>query len=180
MVSSQLFNFPVFRSIKTLVFRCLFSIGKKSDIGYGVLLKRSHKMKDGKIMIGNYVQLADKCELDYSGGLKIGNGVEITEGVKILTHGHDYLGKRNDDVVPHTNRVYITPLNIGNNVFVGTKAIILHGVNSIGENSIIQAGAVVVKPVPPNVVAAGIPAKIIKEFSPTERYNLISGKFDFE
>ena len=50
---------------------------------------------------------------------------------------------------------------IGNNVLIGTGAIIL-GPITIGDNSIIGAGSVVVKSVPPNCVVAGNPAKIIK------------------
>ncbi len=55
-------------------------------------------------------------------------------------------------------------IKIGNNVWVGWGAIILKGV-TIGENSIIAAGAVVVSDVPANVIAGGNPAKIIKQLS---------------
>lgn len=54
------------------------------------------------------------------------------------------------------------PVHIGNNVWIGMNAIILKGV-TIGENSVVGAGAVVVHDVPPNVVVAGNPAKIVKQ-----------------
>lgn len=54
------------------------------------------------------------------------------------------------------------PVKIGNRVWVGAHATILAGV-TVGDNSVIAAGAVVTKDVPANVVVAGVPAKIIKQ-----------------
>tara|TARA_B110001469_G_scaffold122004_1_gene132084 strand:- start:341 stop:985 length:645 start_codon:yes stop_codon:yes gene_type:complete len=56
----------------------------------------------------------------------------------------------------------IAEVAIGNNVWLGSRAIILKGV-TIGENSVIAAGSVVTKSIPPNVVAGGNPATVIKE-----------------
>lgn len=55
-----------------------------------------------------------------------------------------------------------TPVVVENNVLVGANAVVLEGVR-IGENSVVAAGAVVLSDVPPNVVVAGAPARIIKE-----------------
>ncbi len=56
---------------------------------------------------------------------------------------------------------YASPINIGNNVWIGGSAIIAAGV-TIGDNCIIGAGSVVVKNIPANVVAVGNPCKVIK------------------
>lgn len=53
------------------------------------------------------------------------------------------------------------PIKIGNHVWIGLRAIILKGV-TIGNDSIIGAGAVVTKDVPPNCLVVGTPAKIIR------------------
>lgn len=53
------------------------------------------------------------------------------------------------------------PINIGHDVWIGTRAIILDGVN-IGNGAVIAAGALVTKNVPPYAIVAGIPAKVIK------------------
>ena len=53
------------------------------------------------------------------------------------------------------------PIVIGNKVWIGDNATILPGV-TIGENSIVAAGAVVTKDVPANVIVGGLPARIIK------------------
>ena len=54
------------------------------------------------------------------------------------------------------------PVKIGNHVWIGSKVIILKCV-TIGENSIIAAGSVVTKDVPPNVTVAGNPARIVRQ-----------------
>ena len=56
------------------------------------------------------------------------------------------------------------PVIIADNVWIGMNAVILKGVN-IGENSVVAAGAVVTKSVPPNSVVAGNPAVVVKQFT---------------
>ncbi|MGL4607033.1 MAG: 2,3,4,5-tetrahydropyridine-2,6-dicarboxylate N-acetyltransferase [Eubacteriaceae bacterium] len=53
------------------------------------------------------------------------------------------------------------PVVIGDNVLIGANAVVLEGV-SIGDNAVVAAGAVVTSDVPPHVVVAGTPAKIVK------------------
>jgi tetrahydrodipicolinate N-acetyltransferase len=65
------------------------------------------------------------------------------------------------------------PVVIGNNVLVGANAVVLEGVK-VGEGSVVAAGAVVVRNVPPGVVVAGIPAKIIKKVRDIQEKEKIS------
>jgi acetyltransferase-like isoleucine patch superfamily enzyme len=58
-----------------------------------------------------------------------------------------------------------SPVRIGNNVWLGSRVMVLKGVN-IGENCVIAAGAVVTKSVPPNTIAAGVPAIVIRQLTP--------------
>ena len=53
-------------------------------------------------------------------------------------------------------------MHIGNNVWIGANATILPGV-TIGDNSVIGAGAVVSKDIPANVLALGVPARVVRE-----------------
>ena len=63
---------------------------------------------------------------------------------------------------PKRPKLRTAPVIIRDNVWIGMNAVILKGV-TIGENSVVAAGAVVTKSIPPNVVAAGNPAVIVRK-----------------
>ena len=90
--------------------------------------------------------------------LEIGEYCKITSGVTILTHDYSrsVLRRVYGDVLGEAKKTII-----GNNCFIGMKAIILMGAQ-IGDNTIVGAGSVVSGKFPPNVVIAGNPAKIIR------------------
>lgn len=87
----------------------------------------------------------------------IGDNVSITADVSILTHDFcsSVFRQKNYDYVPGRSKVVI-----GNNVYIGQKAMILRGV-TIGDNVIIGAGAIVTKDIPSDSVVAGIPARVV-------------------
>lgn len=108
-------------------------------------------------------------------GIKIGNNCHIyTKGIDT---SHGYLIEIGDNVtISHaeiqahdasTKKILgyskVGKVRIGNNVFVGTQAVILPGV-TIGDNVVIGAGTVVSKDVPSNSICAGNPAKIIGSY----------------
>lgn len=62
---------------------------------------------------------------------------------------------------------YGIPITIGDNVWLGGNVVVTSGV-TIGENSVVAAGSVVVKDIPANVVAAGNPCKVIREIRDEE------------
>ncbi len=95
--------------------------------------------------------------------LKIGDHVRITEGVKILTHDYSWsVLKRysNENIKAGEILGSQSPVDIGNNVFIGMNAVITCGVK-IGNNVIIGAGSVVTKNCEDDSVYAGVPAKKI-------------------
>ena len=89
--------------------------------------------------------------------IEIGNDVQITDGVTILTHGYDWAVLKGvyGEILGSSGGV-----KIGNNVFIGTKTTILKGV-TIGNNVIIGANSLVNKDIPNNCVVAGNPARVI-------------------
>ena len=89
--------------------------------------------------------------------IEIGENVQITENVTILTHGYDWsvIKGKYGEICGSSGKV-----KIGNNVFIGMKTTILKGV-TIGDNVIIGANSLVNKDVPDNVVIGGVPAHIL-------------------
>jgi acetyltransferase-like isoleucine patch superfamily enzyme len=112
-----------------------------------------------KLELGDFVDIHPMCYLECAGGLRIGSYVALAHSVSIITHEHDYLQK----TVPIREApVILKPVVIGDNVWIGAGSRVLAGV-TIGTGSVVGAGAVVTKPIPDNVVAAGVPAKILSE-----------------
>ncbi|WP_279680758.1 acyltransferase [Dyadobacter pollutisoli] len=95
--------------------------------------------------------------------ISIGNNVTLTKGVTFLNHdgGMGLLRQK------YAGIEIIKPIKIGNNVFVGSNAMIMPGV-TIGSNVIIGASTVVTKNIPDNVVVAGVPGRVIKTFQEYE------------
>jgi len=89
--------------------------------------------------------------------ITIGENCLLSSEVTMLTHDGSVDVFRGE--FPKADR--IKPVTIGNNVFIGHRAIIMPGV-TIGDNVVIGAGSVVNKDVPSNSVYAGVPARFIK------------------
>jgi len=108
--------------------------------------------------IGENVSIHDFCYVDALGGIDIGDNVSIAHSSSIITFNHTW-----DDLsLPiKYNPVEFGKVIIKNDVWIGCGVRIMPGV-VIGERSVIAAGAVVVKDVPPRSVVAGVPAKLIK------------------
>lgn len=138
-----------------------YNMGKHCKVQYGVMFIAEH-FHIGNLKVGDHVLFARDVDIDITGDLVINDGVAISEGAKILTHAHDTFNAKDDaELIPMSNRAYVTPLEIGRNVRIGARAIIMPGVKSIGENSVIAAGSIVTKSVPERVVVSGNPAQIV-------------------
>lgn len=116
------------------------------DKAYPWYLRRVYKMD-----IGDGARISWKAHLDKSinpKGIHIGEGTHVVNGSMILSH--DAWRRMKIDTY------------IGRNCLIGARSIILPGV-TIGDSSVVAAGSVVTKNVPPNTMVAGNPAKIIKK-----------------
>lgn len=111
------------------------------------------------IIIGNNCSFNDDVYLNGWSFINIGDNVALSAGCKIISTSLDS-EKLINSIYEHKGK----GIQIGNNIQIGAGAIILDGVN-IGNNVIIGAGAVVTKNIPSKVIVAGIPAKIIKDYS---------------
>ena len=96
--------------------------------------------------------------------ISVGNHVRINEGVQLVTHDGGYWVLRWEQAgfgKEFKKADYLNKIEIGDNVHIGTNAIIMPGVK-IGENSVIACGAVVTHDVSPNSIVGGVPAKYIE------------------
>ena len=107
------------------------------------------------ITIGRNVFINSGCTFQDQGGIEIGDGALIGHQVSIATINHDLDPEKRGSMEFH-------PVRIGRNVWIGDHASILPGV-TVGDGSVIAAGAVVTKDVPAGVIVGGVPARIIRQ-----------------
>lgn len=101
------------------------------------------------------------CRFQDAGGITIGDGTLIGHGCTFATLNHSEDPSRRGDITP-------APIVIGRNVWFGANVTVVPGV-TIGDGSIIAAGAVVTKDVPAGVVVGGVPAKILRPVNSSVR-----------
>lgn len=138
---------------------------------------------EGGITIGDHVHINHRVYLDTeraaTGYITIGHHSYIGTGTTLFGHkgleiGHHVLMAQNITLTPYSH-IFDDPSRciieqgghcekvvIGDDVYVGMRVAIMYSGN-IGEGSVIGAGSVVVKPIPPYSVAVGCPAKVIKQ-----------------
>jgi acetyltransferase-like isoleucine patch superfamily enzyme len=128
-------------------------------IGRGVRFIRDFECRwFGEVRLADGVYFSRGCVVSVHSGLSVGPNTGFAEWVSIHDNDHDLAGDSRSFLA---SGFVESPIVIGENVWVGAKATILKGAR-IGDNSVIGAHAVVTGEIPANVVAAGIPAKVIR------------------
>ena len=131
------------------------SIGKNCFIAAGVVLKTF----DGEIAIGDNVDINEYSILYGLGGLTIGRDCRIAAHVSIIPANHNF-ADRSKPI--HEQGLTLKGISVGDDVWIGVNASILAGV-TLGQGSIVAAGAVVTKSTAAYGIYAGNPARLIKE-----------------
>jgi len=139
--------------------RALFSdlTGKKVDSTF-LLIPPFYTTGGTEIRVGRNVFINQNCTFYDLGGLDIADDVMIGPNVSIITSGHP--------LQPSERRscVIAKPIVIEKNAWIAAGAMIIGGV-TVGENSVVAAGSVVTRDVPPNTLVGGNPARIIRSIS---------------
>jgi len=106
------------------------------------------------IRIGKNTFISHKANLDVRRGrIRIGNNVEIDKGTCILSHtGYQEVQDGQETVIDDNVKIFI-------------KAVVLPGVR-IGRNAVVEAGSVVMRDVPPDVLVMGNPARVMEKLPP--------------
>ncbi len=142
--------------------KCATVIGEPhTPVNIGVW---GHEPDQGGIVIGDYVLITPGARISACHEIRIGNSVMMANGVYITDSDWHGIYDRVERPKEHT------PVIIGDNVWLGDHCMVLKGV-TIGENSIVGAGAVVTKDVPSNVVVAGNPACIVKQLDSGKEFH---------
>lgn len=121
------------------------------------------ELGSGRIVIGDGCLMSPGSRISASDEIVLGDGVMLANGSYITdSDWHGLYDRIDRSSTP-------TPVHLADNVWLGDRATVLKGV-TIGENSVVAAGAVVTKDVPANVVVAGNPAKVVKQLDPSRGY----------
>lgn len=163
--TAQIFRFIRTKTPHALVFGnhvscyagCSFALGVSGSavVGDFTLLNGAIVMAEERIEIGSH------CLISWNVGIADSDFHPLQPAQRLIDA--QALAPFYKDRPPRP-KLETRPVKIGNNVWIGMHAIILKGV-TIGENSVVAAGAVVTKSVPANVVVAGNPAVVVKTFT---------------
>ncbi len=121
--------------------------GGELSVGFGTILSSS------ALEIGDDVYMGRQCLIAQA---RIGDGAMLADQVRVISGRH---GMR-PGVPMRLQASSYEPVEIGEDVWIGTGSTILA---AIGAGAVVAAGTVVTKPVPGNVLAAGVPARVIRE-----------------
>lgn len=138
------------------------AVSKIANNSFGIIQRATIRTisHGAKILIGDDVGVSG-CTISAARSITIGNHVLVGSGAIICdtdAHPVDWMERRRG------GKGASAPITIEDDVFVGARAIILKGV-TVGRGSVIGAGAVVTKDVPPCSIAAGNPARVIRRIS---------------
>lgn len=140
--------------LRYVILRCL----AKKSCGFFRVLERVTIEYPRGLSIGRQAGLNVGCWINARGGVTIGD--DVIMGPYCVVHSANHRFDSLD--VPTRRQGYEEkPVYIGNNVWLGAQVTVLPGV-TIGENAVIGAGAVVTRDIPPNAVAVGNPARVIR------------------
>lgn len=133
-------------------------------VGQGVHFEPTFRCEFGfNIHIGDSFYANFDCVMLDGGGISIGDNVLFGPRVAVYTSNH---------AIDASERVrgacYAKPVRIGSNTWIGGGVTINPGV-TIGENTVIGSGSVVTRPIPDNVVAAGVPCAVLRDITPADK-----------
>lgn len=142
----------VFRRVRRTIWTFV-ALRKVGDFGTGVFVNHRSRFTM-QTFLGNNVHF-NGMSIRGRGRVVIGDNFHSGEGCLIITEVHNYEGTS----LPYDETSIVRPVEIGKNVWIGARVIILGGVR-VGQGAIVQAGSVVVRDVPELAIVGGHPATV--------------------
>ena len=144
-------------------------LGENAYLAPGVQVDYGVHIKTGKNFFMNYgAVLLDCCPIEIGDNVMCGVGVHIVTPVHPLSYEERNPREFEDGV---HDLEYAKPIKIGNNVRLATDVTVCGGV-TIGDGAVIAAGAVVTKDIPANVLAGGVPCKVIRPLTEKDKLGI--------
>lgn len=158
IVGMFIFDMPPLLTIRNFIISRLFHAGKRLSLGNSCLFLCPHfeEVTNHLLSLGDDISINRNVEIDYSGGVFIGNNVWISQNVLIETHEHVISKAPKSLWVMKRSQLVIE-----DEAWIGANVIILASVNRVGKGAVVAAGAIVVKDVPDMAIVGGVPAKNI-------------------
>jgi len=131
-------------------------IGDEAIVRVGTLLDTGY---DGSIRVGPRTGIGAYCEIRGLGGVEVGENCMLARNVLLGSGTHAF-----DDLdTPMTDQGTIgLPIVLSDDVWLGANVVVLGGV-TIGRGAVVGANAVVLEDVPPGAIAAGVPARVVRQ-----------------
>ena len=138
-----------------------FRIGRGSVFWGSVQIYGSGNLYK-RLVIGEDCWINLGCLFDLGDTITIGNRSAVGHQVLFLTSSHEI-----GSAERRSGSSTLAPIRIGDGAWIGSRAVILPG-TTIGPGAVVAAGAVVTKDVPSNTLVAGVPAKIVRQLTPSD------------
>lgn len=155
---------PPMHSFKNALLNTLFGSKISTDV---LLLNGVRILFPKNLTIGKNSYISYHTRIESRAPVNIGENVTVSPQVFITTGDHS----------PEDLASVSAPVTIGDGVFIGARAMVLAGV-TVGRHSIVGAGAVVTKDVPPYSIVGGVPAKVIRKREGVGRVWTVFGSLD--
>lgn len=140
------------------------TLGQNITIGVGL---RLDCFSEGSVLFGKNIQINDHVHIAAISQISIGDNTLIASRVFISDHNHGRFDgsalEDGPDTPPAQRPLHAKPVHIGKNVWIGESVCVLPGV-AIGDGAVIGAGSVVTRDIPARCVAAGNPARVIRQW----------------
>lgn len=158
LAPASIFELPGLNKLRSRLYGAAFGCAGM-NVGRGVIITSAHRSGSAAYRFGPGLRIGAGAYLDCSGGIDIGETVQISEGVRIYTHEH----RVDEHVDIRRSGIDFNSLRIEAYAWIGSNVIVTASCGRIGRRAMIAAGSIVTCDVPGGTIVGGIPAKVLRK-----------------